>query len=139
LWENTYAELSKGGTRLFDALTARSEAQAIRVALIYALLDGQSAIGRHHLEAALEVVRYSNASVKYIFGDAIGNSIADTILRALRGNPQGLTRTDINNLFGRNIQASSIAAGLAALLEFGMATCRRQTTAGRPVEIWVAR
>ena len=91
------------------ALTARSEAQAIRVALVYALLDGQSAIGRHHLEAALEIVRYSNASVKYIFGDAVGNATADTILRTLRSNPEGLTRTEINNLFGRNAKAADIA------------------------------
>jgi len=109
LWENSYETLSKGGTRLFDALTARSEAQAIRVALIYALLDGQPAIGRRHLEAALEVIRYSNASVKYIFGDAIGNATADTILRTLRSNPEGLTRTEINNLFGRNAKAADIA------------------------------
>ena len=142
LWENTYAELSKGGTRLFDALTARSEAQAIRVALIYALLDGQSAIGRHHLEAALEIVRYSNASAKYIFGDAVGNATADTILRTLRRNPQGVNRTEIYNLFGRHTKAGDIAAALAALDEFGLATCRRKAPAsfgGRPPEIWVAR
>ena len=129
LWENTYAELSKGGTRLFDALTARSEAQAIRVALIYALLDGQSAIGRHHLKAALEIVRYSNASVKYIFGDAVGNATADTILRTLRRNPQGVNRTEIYNLFGRHTKAGDIAAALAALDEFGLATCRRKAPA----------
>jgi hypothetical protein len=104
--------------------------------------DGQPAIGRHHLEAALEIVRYSNASVKYIFGDAIGNATADTILRTLRSNPEGLTRTEINNLFGRNAKAADIAAGLATLLEFGLATYKRKQTAGeagRPAEIWVAR
>jgi hypothetical protein len=135
LWENAYEELSKGGTRMFDALTARSEAQAIRVALIYALLDGQSAIGRHHLEAALEIVRYSNASVKYIFGDAVGNATADTILRTLRSNPEGLNRTEINNLFNRHTKAGDIAAALAALDEFGLATCRRKSftpSGGRP-------
>ena len=142
LWENAYEELSKGGTRMFDALTARSEAQAIRLALIYALLDGQSAIGRHHLEAALEIVRYSNASAKYIFGDAVGNATADTILRTLRRNPQGVNRTEIYNLFGRHTKAGDIAAALAALDEFGLATCRRKAPAsfgGRPPEIWVAR
>ena len=47
------------------------------------------------------VVRYSNDSVRHIFGDRTGNGIADTILQALRANPSGLTRTQINNeLFG---------------------------------------
>jgi len=58
----------------------------LRIALIYALLDHQHQIGLAHLNAALEIVRYSNDSVRRIFGDLTGNKIADTILAALRRN-----------------------------------------------------
>ena len=37
-----------------------------------------------------------------------GNATADTILRTLRSNPEGLTRTEINNLFGRNAKAADM-------------------------------
>jgi hypothetical protein len=138
LWRDCYEALSKGGTRMFDALTARSEAQALRVAMIYALLDHQRQIGLHHLEAALEIIRYSNDSVRYIFGDATGDPTADTILRSLRNTASGLTRSDINNLFRRNTPSADIAAALAKLLEHGLAMPRRRGTGGRPAEIWFA-
>lgn len=139
LWEEVYPELSKGGTRLFDAMTARSEAQAVRVALIYALLDGQQQIGRAHLEAALEIIRYSNDSVRHIFGDATGNRTADTIIKALRACPEGMTRTALSSdLFGRNVKADEIGTALALLLEYGMAYPKRIDTDGRPKEVWFA-
>lgn len=139
LWCDVYEALSKGGTRLFDALTARAEAQALRVALIYALLDEQRQIGLAHLTAALEVIRYSNDSVRHIFGDATGNRTADTILRALRSNPEGLARTEISNdLFGRNARADDIAAALAILGEHRMIRCKSIPTGGRAREIWIA-
>jgi Bifunctional DNA primase/polymerase, N-terminal len=138
LWIQNYERLSQGGSRLVDHLTARSEAQAIRVALNYALLDGQQEIGLAHLQAALEIIRYSNDSVKFIFGDATGDPIADTILRSLRNNPEGLSRIEINNLFSRNAKASDIATALACLLDHKLATFRRKETGGRPSEIWAA-
>jgi hypothetical protein len=141
-WCQIYSELSKSGTRMFDALTARSEAQTLRVALIYALLDGQQQIGLAHLEAALEVIRYSNESVRHIFGDATGNRTADAIMRALRANLEGMTRTQIfEDLFGRNKQSDDIGKGLAILLAHGMAYCKRipnPTGRGRPIELWIA-
>ena len=51
------------------------------------LLDGQRHIGRAHLAAALEIIRYANDSALHIFGDATGNPAADTILNALRATP----------------------------------------------------
>ena len=44
--------------------------------------------------------RNSNSNARFIFGDALGDPIADEILRALRrAGPDGLTRWDISNLF----------------------------------------
>jgi hypothetical protein len=40
--------------------------------------------GIKQCEAALTLWRYCDASARYIFGDLVGDPVADTILRALR-------------------------------------------------------
>src|SRR5262249_48624175 len=91
------------------------------------------------LEAALEVMRYNNDSVRRIFGDATGDPIADRILDELRFNPEGLRRTEINHLFDRHQNAKTIAAALGKLEAAGLA-CRKKVLSanGRPPEIWLA-
>jgi len=84
LWQATYAALSKEAPGLFGSVTARAEAHTARLAMMFALLDLRREICVEHLEAALALWRYCEASARYIFGDAIGNAMADEILRALR-------------------------------------------------------
>ncbi len=57
-WRMVYPNLSEGNAGLFGAMTARAEAQTVRIALIYAALDGSNRIDMPHLLAALEVWRY---------------------------------------------------------------------------------
>ena len=54
-WRELYETLSEGHDGLLGAVTARAEAQVIRLALIYALLDGGDAIDSRHLQAAAAV------------------------------------------------------------------------------------
>jgi hypothetical protein len=48
-WAAVYETLSDGQAGLLGAITARAEAQVVRLALIYALLDGQTEIDEPHL------------------------------------------------------------------------------------------
>lgn len=142
LWHEIYSELSEGRPGLFGALIARSEAQVLRLSMLYALLDRSDAIRREHLEAALALWRYCEDSARQVFGDALGNPIADEILRALRAKPEGMTRTEINGLFTGNRKASEIAQGLTILLQNGLASPQTQASVprgGRPVERWFAK
>lgn len=141
IWHERYDDLTDDRPGMFGALTARTEAQVIHVALIFALLDQQRKIGKAHLDAALEVVRYSNDSVRYLFGDTTGNPEADTIIAALRNCPTGLSRWDITtDLFGGNTKAAAIAAALSDLLQRGwVRKDRRDGTGGRPAENVVCR
>ena len=60
--------------------------------MIYAILDGQTEIGVAHLNAALAVWDYCQASAKHIFGEASGDPLVDDILEALtRAGADGLT------------------------------------------------
>jgi hypothetical protein len=120
-------------------VVARGEAQVIRLALIYALLDAQNKIDAPHLKAAIAVWDYCDTSAAYIFGDSLGDPIADEILRGLRhAGPAGMTRTAIRDLFGRNRSGDRIGVALAALMTNGRARMETRMTAGRPAEIWFA-
>jgi hypothetical protein len=71
LWCEKYDELSADRLGMYGAVTARAEAQVIRLALLYALLDQSPFVGVPHLEAAIEVWRYADASARSIFGTAL--------------------------------------------------------------------
>jgi hypothetical protein len=83
-WSAAYPELSAERPGLVGAVIARAEAQVVRIALIFALLDRRDAIALEHLEAAMAVWAYCEASALRIFGDSLGDPVADDILRAIR-------------------------------------------------------
>jgi Protein of unknown function (DUF3987) len=138
LWHTVYEELSEGRPGLLGAVISRAEAQTMRLAMLYALLDGSSSIAASHLQAALAVWEYCEASARCIFSSALGDPVADRILRALRSTSKGLTRTDISDLFGRNKDQARIDRALSLLATMGVAKCVREESGGRPGERWFA-
>jgi hypothetical protein len=136
LWAEVYEDLSEGKPGLVGAATSRAEAQTLRLAAAYAVMDLSATIERPHLEAALALWRYAEASARYIFRDATGNAVADRIATALREKPEGLTRTDLFHLFGRHISRDRIDRALALLEGLGRVRRERVETGGRPAERW---
>lgn len=138
LWHSVYAELSHGRDGLVGAVTARAEAQVLRLSVVYALADGAPTIDAEHLQAALAVWTYCERSVDYIFGASPGNNIADRILAALgEASTDGLTRTEIRKLVGGRVNVNRIDEALALLERRQLATFARIPTGGRPVEKWL--
>jgi hypothetical protein len=137
LWEEVYPEISEGKAGLFGAATSRAEAQALRLAALYAALDDSSTIEEDHLRAALALWEYAEQSARYIFGDACGDPVADRIVEALQEKPNaGLTRNEIMNLFNRHVSSERIGQALEMLQEAGRVRCEYEPTGGRPVERW---
>jgi hypothetical protein len=133
LWRHVYPALSDGCPGLFGALTGRAEAQVTRLSL----LDRSPIISRDHLDAALALWEYSERSVEHIFGRALGDPIADSILHALEAaSPRALTRTDIRDLVGGRIPATDIDRALALLANRRLAHKHTRHTGGRPAEHW---
>lgn len=142
-WTATYSELSAGRPGLLGAVTARAEAQVTRLALIYAALDCKAdtklvEIGTEHLSAAMAVWAYCDLSAALVFGDSLGDPIADDILMALRRSTAGMTRTEISHLLGRHRSSDQIGVALAMLSNMGRAKFETKQTGGRPVETWFA-
>jgi hypothetical protein len=139
IWRDVYGPLSEGKPGLFGAVVGRAEAQVMRLAALYAVMDESHEIEREHLLAALALWDYSEKSARYIFGDATGDPIADQIIVALRAaGKDGMTRTEISNLFRRNMSSERIAQALGLLLVAGRVRRKRHKTGGRQAERWYA-
>ncbi len=136
LWAEVYPELSSGKPGLLGAMIARSEAQAMRLACLYAALDGSMLVTIDHLRAALALWQYCEDSARYIFGATLGDPIADTILQSLKGAPAGLTRTEINQIFGGHKTTTQIDQAIILLRSQNMITPHKRDTGGRPVEYY---
>ena len=72
-WKHVYPKLSSGHPGLLGAVTARAEAQCIRLALEYAVADELDVIDRHHLLAAIALWERAESWAGYIFGAALGD------------------------------------------------------------------
>ena len=140
-WTTSYEEMAERSMEgLTGALTSRAEAHSMRLALIYALLDGASSIEVGHLEAALALWDYAARSAAWALGDTTGDPLADLLDRTLQENPAGLTRTQLRDSQHRNRPAAQLEEALAALEQAGRAQrrTRKNPAGGRPAEVWTA-
>lgn len=136
-WTAVYDELSDGKAGLLGAVTGRAEAQVLRLALTYALLDGSGFIDSPHIRAGLAVWEYCEATAQFVFGESLGDPVADGIMQALKAaGPAGMSRTDISAAFGRNVSASQIGNALSILAATGRVERQVIQTGGRPSEVW---
>lgn len=139
LWRHAYTHLATAQpTGIAGALHARAEAHVIRLALIYALADGERKINTEHLHAALALWDYAARSATWALQGATGDPLAEQIHAALQAHPGGLTRSQISDTLQHNRPADQIQRALHALQLAGRATRAQIPTTGRPAELWTA-
>jgi len=141
LWANIYPALEEEIPELAGEILGRGAAQVLRLSLLYALLDTKEAdstepaIRAPHLLAALGLWDYCKSSVFYIFGDAIGDPVADRLLRALKMGPQ--TETELYELLGKHGRdAARKGQALDLLVQLKKIHGLSIPTAGRAVREW---
>lgn len=133
IWQECYPRLSRERFGIAGALLGRAEAQVMRLAMLYALLEKSPVIEDRHLRAALELWRYVEDSVGYVFGNRTGHPVADSIHSALQLVPQGMTRTEVYEIFSRNKSKQEVDRGLGVLLDAGLIERRKdEHKTGRP-------
>jgi hypothetical protein len=136
-WEKNYPSLSGDRPGLLGAVLGRAEAQVIRLALIYALLDNTTQIDLPHLRAALAVWGFCEDSATQIWGDIIGDDVSDTIFAALKtAGLAGLGRTELSNLFSRHVSSARITMALESLQRAGKAERMSGPTVGHGEQRW---
>jgi hypothetical protein len=136
-WEENYPSLSGDRAGLLGAVLGRAEAQVIRIALIYALLDNAEQIDLPHLRAALAVWGFCEDSATQVWGDMLGDDVADTILATLKTTGMaGLGRTEISNLFSRHVPSARITMVLQNLQSTGKVERVPGPTLGHGEQRW---
>jgi len=139
LWHHAYRQLTEPHPdRVLSQITARAEAHTIRLALLYALADGQRQITPQHLHAALALHDYAAHSAAWAMTGATGQPLAEQIHAALRHSPAGLTRSQISDTLKHNQPAGHIDHALRALQAASRATVTQIATGGRPAQLWTA-
>jgi hypothetical protein len=137
LWVEAYGVLTEDRPGMFGAITARAEAQTLRLALLYAVAGGSNTIQTAHIESALAVWGYCEDSAGSIFGNATGNPDADKVLEHLRDGE--LTRDEIRDIFSRNWSSDEIDRIKDFLLDAERITVTRERRdAKKPTEVWRA-
>jgi DNA-binding transcriptional ArsR family regulator len=137
LWAETYPVLVRRRGGVFASVTARAESQVMRVAMIYALLDGVSEIRVEHLRAGMAVWAYCEETAWYLWGESTGDRDADRVLAALREEAE-LTRNEIRGLFSSHgVTHARLDRALEVLQDAGLVRqAGRRETGGRPAEVW---
>ena len=130
LWEHCYPELSKEHSGLAGSIVNRAEAQTLRLALVYALLDGADHIAEPHLKAALAMWQYAQASALYIFQNQAADPLEEKVLKLLGQKP--LTATELHAALQRNVPKERLQPVLQHLEAQRKIRIWHEKTGGRP-------
>ena len=136
LWREVYGQLSEGAPGMFGGATSRAEAQVLRLSVLYAIADRSETIRVAHLHAALAVWQYALESARWVFGEALGDPVADSIRVQLRQAGE-LSRGDMYEFLGGTMGRARLDRALGVLLTAGVAVpVRLPSAGGRPREVW---
>src|SRR5262249_3239144 len=124
LWRPLYPKLTEDCPGLFGTATARAEAQVLRLALVYSLLDSEQTIGVDHLTAALAFWQYCRRSAAYIFGGREADPLSTKLLEALSKGEK--TQTALHAYMGRNVSAGKLRGVLRELEATGRISQRTE-------------
>ncbi|MDP9222794.1 MAG: YfjI family protein [Actinomycetota bacterium] len=131
LWREMYENFSDH-PGLAGAVTARPEAQTLRLSVVYALLDAKPEINVDHLEAAKAVWDFCEASALWIFGDMFEDNIENRLLEALRkAGETGLTVSEQGDLFNRHVSSARLDIARTSLQQRNLIKTIEEDTAGR--------
>jgi hypothetical protein len=117
MWNRIYEELSEDvDVGVVGAVTGRGEAQVIRLALIFAMLDLSDHIRVEHLKAARALWQYCEDSARIIFGGVLKTH--QRILDFIKGGPKTIREIQ-DTLFAKHKKVSEIEVDLNTLSAIG--------------------
>ena len=140
IWKTHYPQLSSDAPGIFGTITARAEAQVMRLSMIYALLDQSDMIAPVHLQAAMSVWEYCRQSARCIFGSEEVDPDVNRLIQALREDEK--TQTEINRLFSGHSKSAKLNSILGDLQAAGIVTQRTEGGGkgkGKAPTIWSLR
>jgi hypothetical protein len=125
-WAEWYCALPER-EGIVGKVTARAEAHALRLSLIFALADGSSVIDLPHLRAGLAVWEYCERGAIEMFskagkveGTPHSPPLSEKLLQAIRLKP-GILRSELWDYSGHKVKAEELDTALAGLEAQGVA------------------
>jgi hypothetical protein len=124
------------------AISRRAPDHLCRLALILSLIDIAPAVTADHVRAAWACWDYALRSTRYLFGDRLGDPIADQLWTAIRQHSEDHTewsRDELSSLLGKNRLAADRDNAVALLVRAGRLHQTTRTAAnGRTIPTWRA-
>jgi len=131
-WHDIYPELTKDHPGRWGQVTSRGEAQVVRLALVYSLLDGGEHIALSHLKAAEAVWKYCSESARWAFMESRFSKNAQSILNALDQGPLSLAQIS-RDVFNKNVNRNQISDCIREIEN--EIIIEKQTTGGRDATV----
>ncbi len=128
-WKRLYPEITSDKPGVFGVITARAEAQIVRLAMVYAMLDQSYFIELQHLKAALSAWEYCEQSARYLFGSAHENPRVLKVIKALESGPKSTTA--LHHVFGRNMSGEELKSILTDMENQQLITSRQDGKSAR--------
>jgi hypothetical protein len=131
LWEKEYWRLEQKRSGDYGNVVARLSVHTLKVAMVYAVLDGSTAIRESHLQASLAVIAHAEKTALEVFGGSAttseepSNDLPDEepphakLLNLIRSRPDGINKTDAHALFNRHRKADDLDADFRLLGQQG--------------------
>ncbi len=121
----------------------RIRAKVLRLALIYAVGDGVTAIDEVHLRAGVAWLDYHSDAVEYLLGSTLGSDAGDVLVQYFQDHPESrMSRSEITAVvFGGRIKSADLDIAIKSGIGAGRiqaGTDGRRTRGGgiRPVTVY---
>jgi hypothetical protein len=134
LYGELYPLLTADQDGLLEAITSRAEVHVIRLALHYAILAGSAAIACDHVEAAVAVWDFCNASAEALFGDVIPDPLEERIRELPAVGPKSVTQ--LYDGLARHAKRNELQSALRRMKGAGVVVSHEEATGGRPKTIF---
>ena len=130
-WNSVYDRLTEERPGVVGAITARAEAQVVRLSMLFALCEASPIIGVAHLRSALAVWDYAQASAEYIFSEEVGKKSIDNKIKSfLERSPEGLSLTELHASMQNHVRSHEMKAALQRLSDAGLISSDQVRKAG---------
>jgi hypothetical protein len=105
--------------------------------MIFALMRGSATIEVDDLEGAMDITRYSQRGVRWLFEASDFDPREDRIIAALQAAPgRTMPRTDIRRVFSGKITKADLDGVKQHLVEQAIIEANKYPTGGADVERW---
>jgi hypothetical protein len=128
-WGAIYSSLISTHSAVARIVTSRADAHVLRLALIYALLDGADGIELPHLKAAIAIWDYCRTSAESLFACGTESLLATRLLDVLRHRPR--SKTELHAVLHNHTPAHRLDTELEELIARGLVATDKSKTGGR--------